>query len=236
MCIASFINLRLFAAKTKRSNQAMLSTLELFSKTGIQSIKHDPRMDESTIKSVENHHDNVLNLEKDFLAEIKSVNKNDSLSSVGKRLSRRAIAEKFFTRFSEVVRNMTWSKKIDEAKAKLSSRPSDENPLMLYLQRKEIRDLLRQMGDGITIESRYDLMSGRYDNVLDALESAPMGFELLSQDRLTALVAHRQRRQNPELFHELQAMERAEAEIRSLNIEAQKLFDEFLDDEKIEIK
>jgi|GEM_PF-4068680 len=174
--------------------------------------------------------------EADYRRRTATVQNDRRYSIDGKQEQCKSIAKECRAKFEKTRDDCNYDKMIQQLREKLSYRPADTTDTVVrHLRQREIRDRLYGH-DGISIEAQYGegLRSGRLDDVLDAIEHAPSAFPLLPPDKLEELVSLRQKRLYPELYTELQKLEMVNRAIKSLNVEAEKVFREYLDKTDIE--
>ena len=168
----------------------------------VKDIQHDQPLELATV--AENVYGELLNLSNYIHEALDDIDNDTELDAKAKSNARRLLFEEA-ERKLEVLKDKkkyAFRQKPFEA-GSASVRPSKDDPIIKFLQEKEIRDRLVGMTER-QIRSHFgeSLFDGSNPLLIDAILNAPPGFELLAEEDLKRLRAVRAKTKAPRITTE----------------------------------
>lgn len=170
------------------------------------------KLSEDSVAVIEQVNNDVVKLDKYLRNKVAGIEKDESLDSIKKRTAKREVFERAERKLEALKAKKNYPILIEKIELKLSDtedRPEkDEDPLLKFLQEREIRDRLTGMTEAQILSLYGDsLFEGSNDLLLDAILNAPVGFEILSEDILSSLRLIKAKKLNPDLKEQIEAVQ-----------------------------
>ena len=179
-------------------------------------------LDENTYTDLQRHGQDLESIYNSALARAERINESEELTSQGKAKRKSRLTEEIETELNKFQRIATqamqfqqgpsYQLEIDQLRERLQHRPSDQDPVLTFLQEQEIRNYLRAIKEPLQIETlvRQHAEAGDF-TFLDAVIHAPEGSEKFILPKTQQdLQARRLIKQNPEIAQRLEQLETAQ--------------------------
>ena len=170
------------------------------------------KLSEDSVAVIKNVYNDVGNLDKFLRKKIADIEKDSSLDSTQMRNAKRQVFERAERKLEALKARRNYPTLIEKIELKLSNAEEqaekEEDPILKFLQEREIRDRLTGMTEAQILSLYGDsLFEGGNDLLLDAILNAPIGFEILSEDILSSLRIIKAKKLNPDLKEQIDTVQ-----------------------------
>jgi hypothetical protein len=172
----------------------------------VKDIQHDQPQELATV--AENVYGELLNLNKYVHKALDNIENDPTLDARAKSSARRLLFEEAERKLEVLKDKKKYASRLKPLEARSTSVPTrKEDPIIRFMQEKEIRDRLVGMTER-QIRSHFgeSLFDGSNPLLIDAILNAPPGFELLGEIDLKRLRAVRAKTEAPKITPENEFM------------------------------
>ena len=155
----------------------------------------------------------------DFInKKVAEIEKNKNLDSIQKRAAKRQAFERAERKLEVLKDKRNYSAMIEKIEMKLEDGDEEEKiSILTFLQHREIRDRLDHMTEAQILSHFGDsLFDGSNELLLDAILSAPPGFEILSEDVLSNLRIIKAKKTQPDISDKIDTMQDLKSKTRQI--------------------
>jgi hypothetical protein len=147
------------------------------------------KLSKESVAVLERIYRDVVNINNFIKKKVAAAEKDKNLNSIQKKAAKREAFERAERKLEILKDKRNYSAMIEKIEIKLEDGDEEEkNAILTFLQHREIRDRLAHMTEAQILSHFGDsLFDGSNELLLDAILSAPPGFEILSEDVLSNL-------------------------------------------------
>ena len=168
------------------------------------------KLSEESVAVIERIYRDVVNINNFIKKKVAEAEKDINLDSIQKKAAKRAAFERAERKLEILKDKRNYSAMIEEIEIKLENGDGEEkNAILKFLQHREIRDRLAYMTEAQILSHFGDsLFDGSNELLLDAILSAPPGFEILSEDVLSNLRIIKAKKTQPNITDKIDTVEK----------------------------
>ncbi len=167
------------------------------------------KLSKESVAVIERIYHDVVNINNFIKKKVTDAEKNKRLDSIQKKDAKREAFERAERKLEVLKVKRNYSAMIEKIEIKLEDGAEDEEASILkFLQHREIRDRLANMTEAQILSHFGDsLFDGSNELLLDAILSAPSGFEILSEDVLSNLRIIKAKKIHPDITDKIDTVQ-----------------------------
>jgi hypothetical protein len=167
------------------------------------------KLSNESVAVIEKIYRDVVNINKFIKKKVTDAEKDTNLDSIQKKAAKREAFERAERKLEVLKDKRNYSAMIEKIEIKLEKDGEKEKASILkFLQHREIRDRLAHMTEAQILSHFGDsLFGGSNELLLDAILSAPPGFEILSEDVLSNLRIIKAKKTHPDITHKIDTVD-----------------------------
>ncbi len=167
------------------------------------------KLSKESVAVIERIYHDVVNINNFIKKKVTDAEKDKSLDSIQKKDAKREAFERAERKLEVLKVKRNYSAMIEKIEIKLEDGAEDEEASILkFLQHREIRDRLANMTEAQILSHFGDsLFDGSNELLLDAILSAPSGFEILSEDVLSNLRIIKAKKIHPDITDKIDTVQ-----------------------------
>jgi len=168
------------------------------------------KLSKESVAVIERIYHDVVNINNFIKKKVTDAEKDKSLDSIQKKDAKREAFERAERKLEVLKVKRNYSAMIEKIEIKLEDGAEDEEASILkFLQHREIRDRLANMTEAQILSHFGDsLFDGSNELLLDAILSAPSGFEILSEDVLSNLRIIKAKKIHPDITDKIDTVQK----------------------------
>ena len=169
----------------------------------------EQKLSGESVAVIERIYRDVVNINKFINKKTADAEKDKNLDSIQKKAAKREAFERAERKLEVLKDKRNYSAMIEKIEIKLQEDDEKEKASILkFLQHREIRDRLAHMTEAQILSHFGDsLFDGSNELLLDAILSAPPGFEILSEDVLTNLRIIKAKKIRPDITDKIDTVQ-----------------------------
>jgi len=167
------------------------------------------KLSKESVAVIERIYHDVVNINNFIKKKVTAAEKDKRLDSIQKKDAKREAFERAERKLEVLKVKRNYSAMIEKIEIKLEDGAEDEEASILqFLQHREIRDRLANMTEAQILSHFGDsLFDGSNELLLDAILSAPSGFEILSEDVLSNLRIIKAKKIHPDITDKIDTVQ-----------------------------
>jgi len=167
------------------------------------------KLSKDSVAVIERVYNDVVNLNNFIKKKVVEIENDKGLDSIQKRAAKREAFERAERKLEVMKDKRNYSAMIEQIEIKLEDgAEAKEVSVLKFLQHREIRDRLATMTEAQILSHFGDsLFDGSNELLLDAILSAPPGFEILSEDILSNLRIIKAKKIHPDITDKIDAVQ-----------------------------
>ena len=167
------------------------------------------KLSKESVAIIELIYRDVVNINNFIKKKVTDAEKDKNLDSIQKKAAKREAFERAERKLEILKDKRNYSAKIEKIEIKLEDGDGEEkNSILKFLQHREIRDRLAHMTEAQILSHFGDsLFDGSNELLLDAILSAPPGFEVLSEDVLSNLRIIKAKKTQPNITDKIDTIQ-----------------------------
>jgi len=167
------------------------------------------KLSKESVAVIERIYRDVVNINNFIKKKITAAEKDKNLDSIQKKAAKREAFERAERKLEVLKDKRNYSAMIEKIEIKLEEGDEEEKASILkFLQHREIRDRLAMMTEAQILSHFGDsLFDGSNELLLDAILSAPPGFEILSEDVLSNLRIIKAKKIHPDITDKIDTVQ-----------------------------
>jgi len=167
------------------------------------------KLSKESVAVIERIYRDVVNINNFIKKKVTDAEKDKNLDSIQKKAAKREAFERAERKIEVLKDKRNYSALIEKIEIKLEEGDEEEKATILkFLQHREIRDRLATMTEAQILSHFGDsLFDGSNELLLDAILSAPPGFEILSEDVLSNLRIIKAKKIDPDITDKIDTVQ-----------------------------
>lgn len=167
------------------------------------------KLSKESVAVIELIYRDVVNINNFIKEKVTDAEKDKDLDSIQKKAAKREVFERAERKLEVLKDKRNYSAMIEKIEIKLGEGDEEEKATILkFLQHREIRDRLATMTEAQILSHFGDsLFDGSNELLLDAILSAPPGFEILSEDVLSNLRIIKAKKMHPDITDKIDTVQ-----------------------------
>jgi len=167
------------------------------------------KLSKESVAVIERIYRDVVNINNFIKKKVTAAEKDKNLDSIQKKAAKREAFERAERKIEVLKDKRNYSALIEKIEIKLEEGDEEEKATILkFLQHREIRDRLATMTEAQILSHFGDsLFDGSNELLLDAILSAPPGFEILSEDVLSNLRIIKAKKIDPDITDKIDTVQ-----------------------------
>ena len=169
----------------------------------------EQKLSKESVAVIKRIYRDVVNINDFIKKKVADAEKDKNLDSIQKKAAKREAFERAERKLEILKDKRNYSAMIDKVEIKLDAGEEEEKVTILkFLQHREIRDRLTLMTEAQILSHFGDsLFDGSNELLLDAILSAPPGFEILSEDVLSNLKIIKAKKAQPDITDKIDTVQ-----------------------------
>jgi hypothetical protein len=167
------------------------------------------KLSKESVAVIERIYHDVVNINNFIKKKVTDAEKDKRLDSIQKKDAKREAFERAERKLEVLKVKRNYSAMIEKIEIKLEDgAEGEEASILKFLQHREIRDRLANMTEAQILSHFGDsLFDGSNELLLDAILSAPSGFEILSEDVLSNLRIIKAKKIHPDITDKIDTVQ-----------------------------
>ena len=174
----------------------------------------EQKLSKESVTVIQRIYRDVMNINNFIKKKVSDVEKDKNLDSIQKKTAKREAFERAERKLEILKDKRNYSAMIEEIEIKMTGSDEEEKiSILQFLQHREIRDRLVLMTEAQILSHFGDsLFDGSNELLLDAILSAPPGFEILSEDVLSNLRIIKAKKSQPDISAKIDTVQELKSE------------------------
>ena len=174
----------------------------------------EQKLSKESVTVIQRIYRDVMNINNFIKKKVSDVEKDKNLDSIQKKTAKREAFERAERKLEILKDKRNYSAMIEEIEIKMAGSDEEEKiSILQFLQHREIRDRLALMTEAQILSHFGDsLFDGSNELLLDAILSAPPGFEILSEDVLSNLRIIKAKKSQPDISAKIDTVQELKSE------------------------
>lgn len=174
----------------------------------------EQKLSKESVAVIQRIYRDVMNINNFIKKKVSDVEKDKNLDSIQKKTAKREAFERAERKLEILKDKRNYSAMIEEIEIKMTGSDEEEKiSILQFLQHREIRDRLVLMTEAQILSHFGDsLFDGSNELLLDAILSAPPGFEILSEDVLSNLRIIKAKKSQPDISAKIDTVQELKSE------------------------
>lgn len=174
----------------------------------------EQKLSKESVTVIQRIYRDVMNINNFIKKKVSDVEKDKNLDSIQKKTAKREAFERAERKLEILKDKRNYSAMIEEIEIKMTGSEEEEKiSILQFLQHREIRDRLVLMTEAQILSHFGDsLFDGSNELLLDAILSAPPGFEILSEDVLSNLRIIKAKKSQPDISAKIDTVQELKSE------------------------
>lgn len=174
----------------------------------------EQKLSKKSVTVIQRIYRDVMNINNFIKKKVSDVEKDKNLDSIQKKTAKREAFERAERKLEILKDKRNYSAMIEEIEIKMAGNDEEEKiSILQFLQHREIRDRLALMTEAQILSHFGDsLFDGSNELLLDAILSAPPGFEILSEDVLSNLRIIKAKKSQPDISAKIDTVQKLKSE------------------------